>query len=75
MRGDDQQQGPVFSYVSVEERVAQDHPLRAVRRSVDQILREMTREFDKAYAKTGRPSIAPERLLRACCYKCLLHSQ
>src|SRR5277367_5360468 len=65
MRGDDQQQGPVFSYVSVEERVPQDHPLRAVRRSVDQILREMTREFDKVYAKTGRPSIAPERLLRA----------
>jgi transposase len=65
MRGDDQVQGQVFSYVSAEERVPQDHPLRAVRRSVDQILREMTREFDRAYAKTGRPSIAPERLLRA----------
>jgi transposase len=65
MRGDDQQQGQVFSYLTAEERVPQDHPLRAVRSSVDQILREMTREFDKAYAKTGRPSIAPERLLRA----------
>jgi transposase len=65
MRGDDQQQGQVFSYLSVEERVPQDHPLRAVRGSVDQILREMNREFDGAYAKTGRPSIAPERLLRA----------
>jgi transposase len=65
MRGDDQKQGQVFSYVSTEERVPQDHPLRAVRRSVDQILREMTREFDRVYAKTGRPSIAPERLLRA----------
>jgi transposase len=65
MRGDDQQQGQVFSYVSAEERVPEDHPLRAVRRSVDQILREMTREFGRAYAKTGRPSIAPERLLRA----------
>jgi len=65
MRGDDQQQGQVFSYVSMEERVPRDHPLRAVRRSVDQILREMTREFDRAYAKVGRPSIAPERLLRA----------
>ena len=65
MRGDDQKQGQVFSYVSTEERVPQDHPLRAVRRSVDQILGEMTREFDRVYAKTGRPSIAPERLLRA----------
>src|SRR3977135_3661207 len=65
MRGDDQQQGQVFSYVSAEDRVPQDHPLRAVRRSVDQVLREMTREVDRAYAKTGRPSIAPERLLRA----------
>jgi transposase len=45
--------------------VPQDHPLRAVRGSVDQILREMSREFGRAYAKTGRPSIAPERLLRA----------
>src|ERR1700761_5632627 len=65
MRGDDQKQGQVFSYVSSEERVPQDHPLRGVRRSVDQILSEMTREFDRVYAKTGRPSIAPERLLRA----------
>src|SRR6201981_1715334 len=64
MCGDDQKQGQVFSYVSSEERVPQDHPLRAVRRSVDQILSEMTREFDRVYAKTGRPSIAPERLLR-----------
>jgi transposase len=65
MRGDDEKQGQVFSYVSTEERVPQDHPLRAVRRSVDQILGEMTGEFDRIYAKTGRPSIAPERLLRA----------
>jgi transposase len=65
MRGDDQQQGQVFSYLSAEERVPQDHPLRAVRRGVDQVLREMTHEFDRAYAKIGRPSIAPERLLRA----------
>src|ERR1700687_4504174 len=65
MRGDDQQQVQVFSYVLVEERVPQDHPVHAGRRSVDQILREMSREFDRAYAKTGRPSIAPERLLRA----------
>ncbi len=43
----------------------QYHPLRAVRRSVDQVLGEMRGEFDGVYAKTGRPSIAPERLLRA----------
>jgi len=65
MRGDDEKQGQVFSYVSTEERVPQDHPLRVVRHNVDQILSEMTREFDRGYAKTGRPSIAPERLLRA----------
>jgi transposase len=65
MRGDDQQQGEVFSYVTLEERVPADHPLRAVRSSVDQILRDMTREFDRVYSQTGRPSIAPERLLRA----------
>jgi transposase len=65
MRGDDQQQGEVFSYVTLEERVPEDHPLRGVRRTVDQILNEMTREFDRVYSQTGRPSIAPERLLRA----------
>jgi len=62
MRGDDQQQGEVFSYLTLEERVPEDHPLRAVRRSVDQILKEMTREFDRVYSQTGRP-----RLLRSAC--------
>jgi transposase len=55
----------MFSYVSAEERVPQDHPLRAIRTFVDEILREMTREFDALYAQDGRPSIPPERLLRA----------
>ena len=55
----------MFSYVSAEQRVPSDHPLRAVRRIVDEILREMSREFDGLYAKIGRPSIPPERLLRA----------
>ena len=55
----------MFSYVSPEQRVPQDHPLRAIRQLVDDILREMTREFDTLYAKVGRPSIPPERLLRA----------
>ena len=55
----------MFSYVSAEERVPADHPLRAIRAFVDEILREMTREFDALYAGHGRPSIPPERLLRA----------
>jgi transposase len=65
MRGDDQQQSGMFSYVSLEERVPQDHPLRRIREMVDGILRAMVKEFDGLYAKTGRPSVPPERLLRA----------
>lgn len=55
----------MFSYVSPEQRVPHDHPLRAIRAQVDAILTEMSREFDKLYSDVGRPSIPPERLLRA----------
>ncbi len=65
MRGDDQQQSGMFSYVSLEERIPRDHPLRPIRKAVDEIFRAMNQEFDGLYAKTGRPSIPPERLLRA----------
>jgi len=65
MRGDDQQQGNVFSYVSLEERVPVDHPLRPIRQAVDKVLGAMSKEFAGMYAETGRPSIPPERLLRA----------
>ena len=65
MRGDDQQQFGMFSYVSLDERVPADHPLRPIRKTVDEILRGMAKEFDGMYAKTGRPSVPPERLLRA----------
>lgn len=65
MRGEDQQQSGMFSYVSLEERVPQDHPLRSIRVLVDEILRGMQKEFEGLYAKTGRPSVPPERLLRA----------
>jgi transposase len=65
MRGDDQQQPEMFSYVSLEDRVPQDHPLRGIRTSVDEVLRAMAKDFDGLYAKTGRPSVPPERLLRA----------
>src|SRR5919107_990334 len=65
MRGDDQQQSGMFSYVSLEERVPADHPLRAIRKVVDEVLQKMRGEFEGMYAKTGRPSVPPERLLRA----------
>jgi transposase len=65
MRGDDGQQLDVFSYVSPEQRVPKDHPLRPVRVMADEALRELRPRFNKLYAKVGRPSIAPEKLLRA----------
>ena len=66
MRGDDQQlQSGMFSYVALEDRIAADHPLRGVRRLVDAVLAGMSKEFDGLYSKVGRPSIPPERLLRA----------
>jgi transposase len=65
MRGDDRQPDAMFSYVSAEERVPKDHPLRAIRTLVDGVLRDMSRDFDGLYATVGRPSIPPERLLRA----------
>ncbi len=55
----------MFSYVSAEERVPKDHPLRAIRPMVDAALREMSGEFDRLYSRVGRPSIPPERLFRA----------
>jgi transposase len=65
MRGQDEQQLDVFSYISQEQRVPQDHPLRTLRRMTDEALRELQPRFRRLYAKTGRPSIAPEKLLRA----------
>jgi transposase len=55
----------MFSYVSLEDRVPQDHPLRAIRELVDSVLKGMSKEFDRLYSEVGRPSIPPERLLRA----------
>jgi transposase len=66
MRGDDQQLQPgMFSYVALEDRIPADHPLRGVRALVDAVLAEMSKDFDGLYSQVGRPSIAPERLLRA----------
>jgi len=65
MRGDDLQQASLFSYISPEERVPQDHPLRPIREMCDGALERLSPEFERLYSRTGRPSIAPEKLLRA----------
>jgi transposase len=65
MRGTDRQQASMFSYISAEQRVPQDHPLRAIRLTVDAALSELQAQFDAMYAHGGRPSIPPEKLLRA----------
>jgi transposase len=65
MRGNEEQQEEVFSYITAEKRVPQDHPLRAIRRMTDEALRGLSKKFDELYAGTGRPSIPPEQLLRA----------
>jgi transposase len=65
MRGDDPQQVAMFSYISPEDRVPPEHPLRAIRALVDVVLKELSPHFAQLYSYTGRPSIAPEKLLRA----------
>ena len=65
MRGRDYEQSSVFSYISAKRRVPQDHPLRALRAMADTALKDLSKRFDGIYAALGRPSIAPERLLRA----------
>lgn len=65
MRGDDQDTGAMFSYVSPEARVRPDHPLRPIRRMTDAALERLSRRFDRLYSDIGRPSIPPEKLLRA----------
>ena len=65
MRGSDERTGSLFSYVDLEERVRKDHPLRAIRLLVNETLASMGRNFAALYAGIGRPSIAPEKLLRA----------
>src|ERR1039458_8517940 len=65
MRGIDHQQSQMFGYLSPETRVRKDHPLRAIRCMVDEVLAQLSRRFDAMYASAGRPSISPEKLLRA----------
>lgn len=65
MRGDDKQTASLFSYVSCEARVPADHPLRPIRAIVDEALEILSPDFEAMYSPIGRPSIAPEKLLRA----------
>jgi transposase len=65
MRGPDERSDGLFSYVSCEARVPPDHPLRPVRAIVDEALEVLSPDFERLYSKEGRPSIAPEKLLRA----------
>ena len=60
MRGDDQQSGHLFSYLSPEQRVPADHPLRAIRLMTEEALRQLSPQFEAIYAKTGRPSVPPD---------------
>ena len=65
MRSADVTQSAIFSYRTLEQRIPVAHPLRKLRKLVDEILETLHGEFSMLYAKTGRPSIPPERLLRA----------
>src|SRR5689334_6725111 len=65
MRGDDHQQADMYSYISPEARVRADHALRKIRALADEALQNLSKRFDGMYAKVGRPSIPPEKLLRA----------
>jgi transposase len=65
MRGKQEQQAAMFSYISQEDRIPQDHPLRAIKKLVEPMLNELSRDFSKLYSDTGRPSIPPEQLLKA----------
>jgi transposase len=65
MRGSDEVSGALFSYVDLEDRIPGSHPLRKIRAIVNKALLALDAEFSKLYAADGRPSIAPERLLRA----------
>lgn len=65
MRGSDERSGSLFSYVDLEDRIPANHPLRRIREIMNAALEDMTGSFDGLYAVMGRPSIAPEKLLRA----------
>lgn len=65
MRGEENKQAPLFSYISQEDRIPADHPLRSIRMMADAVLQGMSKHFSDLYSDVGRPSIPPEQLLRA----------
>jgi transposase len=65
MRGDQDEQAEVWSYIPLEQRVPAEHPLRPMRAMVDIVLKELSPQFARLYSRVGRPSIPPEYLLRA----------
>jgi transposase len=65
MRGGDERTEGMFSYVRPEQRVPKEHPLRPIREIVDRALEALSPRFEALYSQTGRPSIPPEKLLRA----------
>jgi transposase len=65
MRGNEQIQDAMFSYISPAQRVPQDHPLRPIRKMVDEVLKDLSPKFEQMYSDVGRPSVPPEQLLRA----------
>ncbi len=65
MRGTDETSGSLFSYVDLENRIPERHPLRKIRQVVNDALASLNEDFDRLYVDFGRPSIAPERLIRA----------
>src|SRR5437016_3135676 len=71
MRGEDTQQSTMFSYLSPEKRVPVSHPLRPIRILVDRVLLRLNARFEQMYATSGRPSVAPEKLLRALLWQIL----
>jgi len=64
VRGDNEQQAAMYSYISPAQRVPADHPLRPLHKMTDEIFKQLSPRFDQLYSRMGRPSIAPERLLR-----------
>jgi transposase len=65
MRGDERVQDGMFSYMTLEQRVPREHPLREIRKLTDEVLRSLSAEFEALYSDLGRRSIAPEYVLRA----------
>ena len=70
MRGDDQQQAGMYSYLSPEQRVPQDHPLRAIRKLSDAVFAELSPQFDKLYARMGDLRSRRRSCCERCCCKC-----